>query len=93
MGLLQTDRDTIDWLTGSPRTPALPFAERFAHLTDYLLATIRRRSARRQTCAWRTRLENARLRRVLAQMSDRELRDIGINRYEIDFLLRPTSRR
>ena len=93
MGLLQTDSDTIDWLTGSPRTPALPFAERFAHLTDYLLATIRRRSARRQTRAWRTRLENARLRRVLAQMSDRELRDIGINRYEIDFLLRPSSRR
>ena len=88
MALLQTDRDTVDWLTGSPRTPALPFWRGFAHLTDYLLPTIRQWSARRQTRAWRTRLENARLRRVLAQMSDRELRDIGINRYEIEFVLR-----
>jgi len=93
MALLQTDRDSVDWLTGLPRATALPAAQRVAHLADYLLAPIRRWSAQRQIRAWRIRVENARQRRMLAQMSDRELRDIGITRYEIDFLLRPSSRR
>jgi uncharacterized protein YjiS (DUF1127 family) len=93
MALLQTDRDTIDWLTGAPRSPALPVAQGFAHFADYLLATIRRWSAQRQIRTWRTRVENARQRRMLARMSDRELRDIGISRYDIEFLLRPSSRR
>jgi uncharacterized protein YjiS (DUF1127 family) len=43
---------------------------------------------RRQVRAWRTRTELARQRRALAQLSDRELRDIGITRYEIEFVLR-----
>jgi uncharacterized protein YjiS (DUF1127 family) len=89
MALLQIDRDANYWLTGSP----LPVARRFAHVADYLLATIQRWSTRRQIRAWRTKVENARQRRMLAQMSDRELRDIGISRYEIEFLLRPSSRR
>jgi uncharacterized protein YjiS (DUF1127 family) len=93
MALLQIDRDANDWLTRSPRPLALPVARRFAHLADHLLATIQRWSTLRQVRAWRTRVENARQRRMLAQMSDRELRDIGISRYEIEFLLRPSSRR
>jgi uncharacterized protein YjiS (DUF1127 family) len=32
--------------------------------------------------------ERARQRRILARLSDRELRDIGISRYEVEFLLR-----
>jgi uncharacterized protein YjiS (DUF1127 family) len=32
--------------------------------------------------------ERARQRRALAQLSDRELRDIGITRYEVEFVLR-----
>ena len=42
----------------------------------------------------RTRLsmaERARQRRVLAQLSDRELRDIGLTRYDIEFVLRQSS--
>jgi uncharacterized protein YjiS (DUF1127 family) len=85
---LQTDRDTVDWLTGPPRAPGLPVAQRFRHLAEYLRAPIRRWLALRQIRAWRTRVENARQRRMLAQMSDRELRDIGINRYEIEFVSR-----
>jgi uncharacterized protein YjiS (DUF1127 family) len=88
MALLQTDRDTVDWLTGSLRAPALPVAQRFLHLAGYLRMPVRRWLALRQIRAWRTRLENARQRRMLAQMSDRELRDIGISRYEIEFALR-----
>jgi len=88
MALLQTDRDTVDWLTGSLRAPALPVAQRFLHLAEYLRTPIRRWLALQQIRAWRTRVENARQRRALAQMSDRELRDIGINRYEIEFVLR-----
>jgi len=38
--------------------------------------------------AWLTMAERARQRRALAQLSDRELRDIGITRYEIEFVLR-----
>ena len=88
MALLQTDRDTVGWLTGSLRAPALPGARRFLHLAEYLRTPIRRWLARQQIRAWRTRVENARQRRALALMSDRELRDIGINRYEIEFVLR-----
>jgi uncharacterized protein YjiS (DUF1127 family) len=88
MALLQTDRDTVDWLTGSLRAPALPVAQRFLNLAEYLRMPVRRWLALRQIRAWRTRLENARQRRMLAQMSDRELRDIGISRYEIEFALR-----
>jgi uncharacterized protein YjiS (DUF1127 family) len=35
--------------------------------------------------------ERARQRRALAQLSDRELRDIGITRYDIEFVLRRSS--
>lgn len=69
--------------------------QRFAHIREYLFAPIRRSletlrqwSMRRQVRAWRTRTELARQRRALAQLSDRELRDIGITRYEIEFVLR-----
>jgi uncharacterized protein YjiS (DUF1127 family) len=36
--------------------------------------------------------ERARQRRELAQLSDREPRDIGITRYEIEFVLRHPRR-
>jgi len=88
MALLQTNRDTVDWLTGPPHAPALSLAQRVLQLAAYLQTPVRRLLALRQIRAWRTRLENARQRRLLTQMSDRELRDIGINRYEIEFVLR-----
>ena len=95
MALLQTDHDNAAWLTGSPLSPARLAEQRFAHIREYVFAPIRRSletlrqwSMRRQVRAWRTRTELARQRRALAQLSDRELRDIGITRYEIEFLLR-----
>jgi uncharacterized protein YjiS (DUF1127 family) len=44
--------------------------------------------AARQVRDWRTMVERGRQRRALARLSDRELSDIGINRYEVEFLLR-----
>lgn len=44
---------------------------------------MRRRAHTRLTMA-----EKARQRRALARLSDRELRDIGITRYDIEFVLR-----
>ena len=40
-----------------------------------------------------TMAERARQRRELERLSDRELRDIGITRYEIEFVLRQSTRR
>jgi len=48
-------------------------------------------SMRRHVRAWRIMRERARQRRALAQLSDRELRDIGITRYEVEFLLRRSA--
>ena len=95
MALLQTDHENAGWLTGSPLLPARLAEHRFAHLGESFFAPIRRSldalrqwSKRRHVRAWRTMTERARQRRALAQLSDRELRDIGITRYEIEFVLR-----
>jgi uncharacterized protein YjiS (DUF1127 family) len=95
MALLQTDHDNAAWLTDSPLLPARLAARRFAHIREYLFApirhsleTLRQWSIRRRVRVWRTMTERARQRRALAQLSDRELRDIGITRYEIEFVLR-----
>jgi uncharacterized protein YjiS (DUF1127 family) len=95
MALLQTDHDNAAWLTDSPLRPARLAERRFAHIREFLFAPIRRSLEmlrqwlmRRHVRAWRTMAERARQRRALAQLSDRELRDIGITRYEIEFVLR-----
>jgi uncharacterized protein YjiS (DUF1127 family) len=95
MALLQTDHDNVAWLTGSPlsRHASPSNASRTSasislHRSGRSLETLRQWSMRRQVRAWRTRTELARQRRALAQLSDRELRDIGITRYEIEFVLR-----
>ena len=95
MALLQTDHDNAAWLTDSPLLPARLAARRCAHIREYLFApirhsleTLRQWSIRRRVRVWRTMTERARQRRALAQLSDRELRDIGITRYEIEFVLR-----
>lgn len=100
MALLQTGRENTDYLTGSPRSPARIAAQSFAHLAEYLFAPIRNAldglrqwSMRRALRRWRIATERARQRRTLARLSDRELRDIGISRYEVDFVLRQTFRR
>jgi uncharacterized protein YjiS (DUF1127 family) len=95
MALLQTDHDNAAWLTPSPLLPARLAGRRFAHIREYFFApirhsleTLRQWSIRRQVRAWRTMTERARQRRALAQLSDRELRDIGITRYEVEFVMR-----
>jgi uncharacterized protein YjiS (DUF1127 family) len=75
--------------------PARLTEQRFAHIREFLFAPIRRSletlrqwSMRRHVRAWRTMTEHARQRRALARLSDRELRDMGITRYEVEFVLR-----
>lgn len=98
MALLQTDHEHAAWPAGPPLLPMRLTARRFAHFAEYLLAPIRRSfavlhqwSMRRHIRAWRTMRERARQRRALAQLSDRDLRDIGITRYEVEFILRQST--
>jgi uncharacterized protein YjiS (DUF1127 family) len=106
MALIQTDRDNVVRLTNSLPSPALirlialGFARRIAQAREFLLWSVRHRlgrlaqgSARRRVRTRLTMAERARQRRALARLSDRELRDIGITRYDIDFVLRHSSRR
>jgi uncharacterized protein YjiS (DUF1127 family) len=95
MALLQTDHEHAAWLAGPPLLPMRLAARRFARWAEYLLALVRpsldalrQWSMRRHIRAWRTMRERARQRRALARLSDRELRDIGITRYEVEFILR-----
>lgn len=95
MALLQTDHENAAYLMGSPRLPARPAAPSIIHLADYLIAPmrtvlggLRHWSMRRALRTWRNAAERARQRRALAQLSDRELKDIGITRYEVEFVLR-----
>jgi uncharacterized protein YjiS (DUF1127 family) len=100
MALIQTDRDNVVRLTHSLHSPA-PIrlvVRRIVQTCECLFSPFRRQLAR--LAQWstqrgdRTRLsmaERARQRRVLAQLSDRELRDIGLTRYDIEFVLRQSS--
>jgi uncharacterized protein YjiS (DUF1127 family) len=53
-----------------------------------LLDGLRQWPIRRAMRRWRVAAERARQRRALVRLTDRELRDIGITRYEVDFVLR-----
>jgi uncharacterized protein YjiS (DUF1127 family) len=96
MALIQTDRDDVVRFTGSFHSPVpiQALGRQIAHLSELILAFVRPRLGRlAQWWGQRARngltmAERARQRRELAQLSDRELRDIGITRYEIEFVLR-----
>jgi uncharacterized protein YjiS (DUF1127 family) len=93
MALIQTDRDNVIRLTGSLHSPVSirPVAQLFEHvllLVRRPLVRLAAWSAQRRARNGSTRAERARQRRELAQLSDRELHDIGITRYDIEFVLR-----
>jgi uncharacterized protein YjiS (DUF1127 family) len=95
MALLQTDHENAAYFLGSPRSPARLAVQGLAHLADYLSASIqtvlgslRHWSTRRALRRWRIAAERARQRGALARLSDRELKDIGITRYDVEFVLR-----
>jgi uncharacterized protein YjiS (DUF1127 family) len=102
MALVQIDHDNIVWLTHSLRSPARQFAgrivERIAHASTLALSSVRQRlgslaqkSTQRRARTRLTMAERARQRRALANLSDRELRDIGLTRYDVEFVLRQPS--
>ena len=91
MALIQTDRDNVIRLTGSLHSPVSirPVAQLFEHvllLVRRSLVRLAAWSAQRRTRNGLTMAERARQRRELAQLSDRELHDIGITRYDIEFV-------
>ena len=100
MALLQVGCENTDYLIGGRRSPARLAAQSFADLAENLSALLRTalKGLRQWSMQWglrrwRITTERARQRRALAQLSDRELRDIGITRYEVDFVLRQGFRR
>jgi uncharacterized protein YjiS (DUF1127 family) len=102
MALIQTERDNIVHFTGSLRQPIAigPLARQVMRLFEHVLSFVRQRlarlarwSAQRSARNGFSMAERARQRRALAQLSDRELRDIGITRYDIEFVLRHPRRR
>ena len=100
MALLQVGCENTDYLIGGRRSPARLTAQRFADLAENLSAPLRNAlkglrqlSLQRELRRWRIATERARQRRALAQLSDRELRDMGITRYDVDFVLRQGFRR
>jgi uncharacterized protein YjiS (DUF1127 family) len=100
MTLVQTDCNNVVRLTRTPDSANLirRIVRRTAQACGRVVLSVwhgvesaaqwsRQRSARTRL----TVAERARQRRALAQLSDRELRDIGITRYDIEFVLRRSS--
>ena len=102
MTLIQTHHDNVVRLSRllDPPTPLRRIGRTLAHVLASARWLARRRVesvahwwAQRRVRTGLSRAERARQRRELAQLSDRELRDIGITRYEIEFVLRYGSSR
>jgi uncharacterized protein YjiS (DUF1127 family) len=98
MALIQTDRDNVIRFGGPVQShaPIRPVAQVLEHviwLVQGSLARLAQWSAQRRARNGLTMAERARQRRELAQLSDRELSDIGITRYDIEFVLRRARQR
>jgi uncharacterized protein YjiS (DUF1127 family) len=100
MTLLQADRESVHRFVTAAGSPGAYTADHLIGARAYLralvgtLVTIHQRWwAARRVRDWRTMAERGRQRRALARLSDRELSDIGINRYEVEFLLRQPRNR
>jgi uncharacterized protein YjiS (DUF1127 family) len=102
MALVQTDHDNIILLSNSLRSPARRLTGRtiqqIAYACTLVLSSVRQRldslaqrSTQRRARTGLTMAERARQRRALARLSDRELRDIGLTRYDVEFVLRQSS--
>jgi uncharacterized protein YjiS (DUF1127 family) len=97
MALVQTDRDNVVRFADShhPAVSIRPLARQVVNLFEKVVWLFRQHfarlaywSAQRRARNGLSRAERERQRRALAQLSDRELHDIGITRYDIEFVLR-----
>jgi len=90
MTLLQSNRDKIIWLADLSTRPA-PL-RRIADACSALLSPVLRRfadrSRKRRQRAQISLSEKLRQRRMLARLSERDLKDIGLSRYDVEMELR-----
>jgi uncharacterized protein YjiS (DUF1127 family) len=100
MTFLQADRESVQRLVQAAGPPRAHNPDHLSSAGAHLRALIGRLAAigqrwwaARQIHDWRMMVERGRQRRALARLSDRELSDIGINRYEVEFLLRQSPGR
>ena len=90
MSVLHSHENDIVWLAGSSRRFGL-----LHHLADTIRggfagaeSWLAERSRRRRVRAQSTVAERLRQRRLLARLSDRDLKDIGVSRYDVEVELR-----
>jgi uncharacterized protein YjiS (DUF1127 family) len=73
MAHIQLHRDNVIWLGNGWERPSL--VQRIWRACNIFLSSVRQRL--------RTAIERSQQRRELARLSDRELRDIGLTRWEL----------
>jgi uncharacterized protein YjiS (DUF1127 family) len=90
MTLLQSNRDKIIWLADlSPRpAPLRRIADACSALLSPVLRRFADRSRKRRQRAQISLSEKLRQRRMLARLSERDLKDIGLSRYDVEMELR-----
>jgi uncharacterized protein YjiS (DUF1127 family) len=90
MAALQSHRNNIVWLANSSQRRAT--IERITNACNVVFAPVLRRLAersnRRQAHARLSLAERSRQRRALAMLSERDLKDIGVSRYDVEIELR-----
>jgi len=90
VSVLHSHDNDIVWLAGASRRSGL--LHRLAELARSAFARVEswlaERSRRRRVRAQSTIAERLRQRRVLATLSDRDLKDIGVSRYDVEVELR-----
>ena len=90
MTTLHSDRKNIIWLANPSRRHD-PM-QRIATACDTFFWSVRRwlaeRSKQRQERAQASAAERLRQRRALAKLSERDLKDIGLSRYDVEIELR-----
>lgn len=90
MTLLQSDRNNVIMLANfsPPPAPLRRIADAYNVLLSPVLRRLADRSRKRRERTQITLAERLRQRRMLARLSERDLKDIGLSRYDVEMELR-----